>query len=104
MSEIKKVSLKINNDRIGDNNMPTWINSLKTFAKNKVALIFAFIMIFLILFFAIFSYASPYSINQAITDHVSLSLLQYLPPRFPGMGIHSIIQQHIYDSIGESLQ
>ena len=94
-------SLKINNDRIGDNNMPTWINSLKTFAKNKVALLFAFIMIFLILFFAIFSYASPYSINQAITDHVSLSLLQYLPPRFPGMGIHSIIQQHIYDSIAE---
>ena len=97
-------SLKINNDRIGDNNAPTWINSLRTFSKNKIALLFAFIMIFLILFFAIFSFASPYSINAPITNNVSLSLLQYLPPRFPGMGIHSAIEQHIFDSHSQYLK
>ncbi|MBP5783197.1 hypothetical protein J6W32_01060 [bacterium] len=55
-------------------------------------------MIGLILFCGIFAFASPYSASSAITNSVSISALQFLPPRFPGMSVHSIIEYHIYSS------
>ena len=91
-------SLKIGGDSIGGSNVPTWISSLRIFAHNKIALIFALIMIGLILFCGIFAFASPYSASSAITNSVSISALQFLPPRFPGMSVHSIIEYHIYSS------
>ncbi|WP_353289831.1 ABC transporter permease subunit [Ureaplasma ceti] len=67
---------------------------VKRFAKSKVAIIFTIILAAIILMAFIIPLATPNSTNESI-GHLSSTIVGYLPPRAPFVGLTGIVSQRI---------